>query len=452
MSKFALLFLTVFFGGVVATFLYSATASFMLYQIVYMLNPDVRWWSADIPGLRYSLITVGLMMVALAINYRTLSPISPWSRQPLSKWLVLFLGMHYLVFLFAVDFPTHKHFTVEFTKSVVILAIAYKLIHSERALNAVLWVYIIGATYVGYVAWGVGRGSTGRVEGIGMVDTGGDANFTAAALVPSAVLLIYYAWTGNKKVRLLSFVCGAFIVNALVLINSRGAFVGVVAGAGLFICYMLFSRFQKGGQRAVAVFIILAGLSGGLYVTDDTFWTRMQTLQADEDGQRGGAGRMHFWWATFDMLEDYPMGMGIGGYRRVSALYLDEGGAAGYRVENRAVHSTWFQVLGELGWIGAGIFLCLLLSTWRLLSHTKKYLIEQGRNDAYFHMLSLQCAMIAFMVSATFIDRIRAEIFLWLFLFIAAAANVYYLRYVNDTKGSGVAPHRFKNSTGAESS
>ncbi len=451
MSKFALLFLTVLFAGITATFFYSATASFMLYQITYMVHPDIRWWSGQIPGLSYSFFTVILMMIALTLHYRTLSPLSPWSRQPLTKWLVLFLGIHYLMYFFALNLPVHKQFTFDFTKMIIIIAVAYKLIHSEKALNAVLWTYIIGATYVGYIAYSVGRGSNGRVEGIGMVDTGGDANYTAAALVPAAVLLIYYAWIGNKKIRLLCFVCGAFIVNALVLINSRGAFVGVVAGAGIFICYMLFSRFQRAGQRGMAIVIILAGLSGALYVADDAFWERMYTMQANEDGERGGAGRMHFWWATFDMLEDYPMGMGIGGYKVLSGLYVDDA-ATNYSVENRAVHSSWFQLLGDVGWIGAGIFLGLLLSTWRLLGNTKKYLIEQKRMDAYFHMIALQCAMISFMVTATFIDRIRAEMFFWLFLFIAAAANIYYLRYVNDNKISRVATRHYGNHPRAESS
>ena len=53
MSKFALLFLTVLLAGIVATFFYSATASFLLYQIVYMVNPDSRWWSGQIPGVSY---------------------------------------------------------------------------------------------------------------------------------------------------------------------------------------------------------------------------------------------------------------------------------------------------------------------------------------------------------------------------------------------------------------
>lgn len=451
MSKFALLFLTVLFAGIVATFFYSATASFLLYQIVYMVNPDIRWWSGQIPGLSYSFLTVILMMMALTINYRTLSPLSPWSRQPMTKWIVLFLAMYYIAFFFAINLPLHKQFTSDFTKLVIIIAIAYKLIHSERALNAVLWAYIIGATYVGYVAHSVGRDSTGRVQGIGMVDTGGDANHTAAALVPAAVMLIYHAWMGNKKVRLFSFFCGALIVNGLVLINSRGAFVGVVAGGGLFLCYMLFSRFQRKGQRAMAIVIIIAGISGGLYVADETFWERMQTLQADEEGNRGGDGRMHFWWGTFDMLEDHPMGVGIGGYQALSGLYLDQG-ATTYSVENRAVHSSWFQMLSEVGWLGAGVFVGLLLSALRLLQNTKKYLINQGRNEAYFQMISLQCAMIAFMISATFIDRIRAEIFFWNFLFIAAAANIYYLRHVTEHKHSRMSHKIIKKTEGAESS
>ena len=97
---------------------------------------------------------------------------------------------------------------------------------------------MLGCTYIGYVAKDIGRNSGGRVEGIGMVDTGGDANGVAAALAPSIVVLLYFAWQGSWKVRVLAALCSAYVVNALVLINSRGAFLAVVAGAGLFITYM----------------------------------------------------------------------------------------------------------------------------------------------------------------------------------------------------------------------
>lgn len=434
MSNTALLFLTVFFGGILAALFFSGTAAFMLYQIVYMLNPDIRWWAASIPGLRYSFTAVILMMIALGLRYKDCSEKAPWAQQPMFKWLLLFLAMHYVMYLFALNLQVHKQWTFEFTKLVVIVLIAYKLVTSERALHAVLWTYILGATYVGTVARAVGRNAQGRVEGIGMIDTGGDGNHTAAALVPAAVILIYYAWMGNKKVKLLCVICGAFIANALVLINSRGAFVAAVAGAGFFIFYMLFSRFQKSGQRFMAIFIVVAGVGGSLYLTDDTFWERMSTLQADETtGEVGGSGRMAFWWATFGMLKDHPMGLGIGGYPMISEFYIDAS-ATTYNTDNRVPHSSWFQVLGDLGWPGPIIFAAILVSLYRLSRKTKRYLIEQGRTDAYFQMLSLEAALLSYIVAASFIDRIRAEMFYWLFLFIAVAGNVYYLQYVNNGK------------------
>jgi hypothetical protein len=270
MSKFALLFLLVFFGGIVAALTYSGVSAFVLYQLVYFLNPDARWWSASIPGLRYSMITVLLMLLVLASRYKEYSNISPWSRMPAIRWAVLLLLMYYVAFNFAVNLPMHKMFVFEFLKLIIIVMIAYKLINTERALNAVLWVYVIGATYIGYLAHITGRNFQGRVEGIGMVDAP-DANDTAAALVPAAVILMYFAWMGNKKTKLLALFCGALIANGIVLINSRGSFLGVVVSLSVFLGYMIFSRYQKKGQRSAAFLMIVLAVGGG-YMSLMTFF------------------------------------------------------------------------------------------------------------------------------------------------------------------------------------
>lgn len=429
MSKFGLFFLAVFMSGIVAALFFHGVAAFMLYQLVYMMNPDIRWWSASIPGLRYSMMTVLLMMLALGLRYKEYSELAPWRQQPLFRWLILFLILHFVAYTHALNDFVHHQFTVEFTKLVVIMMVAYKLITSEKALHAVLWTYIVGATYVGVVAYQTGRNAYGRVEGIGMVDTGGDGNHTAAALVPAAILLIYYAWTGSLKVKIASLFCGAFIVNALVLINSRGAFLAAVAGAGYFVFYMIFSKHQRAGQRFAAIVMILVGLGGALYVTDDTFWERMGTLQADEDtGERGGAGRMAFWWATFPMLSDYPAGMGIGGYQTVSEFYIDAGGT-NYDPANRVPHSSWFQVLGDLGYHGFLVFALMIFSVFRISRKAKAYVLREENIGAYFHLLVIEAGLLAYLVAASFIDRARAEVLYWFLLFGAAAANVYYLQY-----------------------
>jgi hypothetical protein len=425
MSKFALLFLMIFFGGLCAAFFYSSTAAFVLYQLVYFLNPDDRWWSAQVPSLRYSLIAVAVMAFTLLIRYKEIGPKSPLKKQPATKWVLLILGMYYVMYLFALNPVAHDTFTRDFTKTIIIMAIAYKLIFSEKALLAVMWGYVAGATYLGYLATVTGRNSGDRVEGIGLAD-GLDANDAAITLVPAAVLLMYFSWMGNYRVKLLCVICGALIANGLILINSRGAFLGVLISILMYLLMMLFSRHQRKGQRLMAVVIVVGGLSGAISLTDDGFWERMNTLQNIEE-EGSGAGRMTFWWATFDMMKDHPAGLGIAGYQEISINYIPPETRG--KAEKRAVHSSWFQLLSELGWPGPILFGLLILTLFKNTRLAKKKLIAEGRSDEYFKILALEAGFIAYVIAATFIDRFRSEILWWMVLFLAAAGNIYYLQF-----------------------
>jgi hypothetical protein len=322
----------------------------------------------------------------------------------------------------------HDRFVFDLTKLMVITLVAYKLVHTQRLLDGALWSYLIGATYIGYLATITGRNSGDRVEGIGLVDSP-DANGVAAALVPSAALLMYYAWMGNYKIKMLCVFCGALIANGLVLINSRGSFLGVVASAGLFLMYMMFSRYRKQGQRAMAVLIIICGISGGLYVADDSFWERMSTLQNTEDESTSGSTRINYWIASIEAARDFPGGLGVQGFNAVSSLYL----APEYQGENnsKSVHSMWFQGLTEVGWLGLGLFLAALLSLYRMSRKAKLWLLAIDETTSYFKMLALECALLGYLVAASFINQFRAEILYWMIALLAVGINVYYLQQIN---------------------
>jgi len=448
LSKFALLFILIFASGIVATLFFNGSVAFILYQLIYFLNPDNRWWAAHIPGISYSFVASVLMLGVLAVRYRFYSAQAPWNEQPAWKWLLALLAVYYLGYFFALDVAIHDRFTFNFAKLVIIVLVAYKLLHSHRLLDASIWAYITGATYIGYVATITGRNHEGRVEGIGMVDAP-DANDTAAALVPAVVLLLYYAWMGNKKTKLFCAFCGAFIANGLVLINSRGAFLGIVVGAGLYLLYMVFSRYRREGQRAMAVFIVILGLSGGLYVADDQFWQRMATLQNVEDEDASGSRRVNYWIATFDMMEDYPFGMGVHGYNIVSSIYLPEE----YRAEggSKSVHSSWFQGLSEVGWHGLFLFVMLMIALLRLSRKAKQWLVEREENTAYFKLLALECALLSYLVPASFINRFRAEILYWMILLLAVAVNVYYLQKIRKNRQENVKPAHLQPASARES-
>lgn len=424
MSKFALLFVLVFFGGVIASFFYAGSASFVLYQLVYFLNPGNRWWSAGIPDLRYSFVTVVVMLVVFMVRYRDYNQASPWKEQKCFKWMMLLPFAYVGSSLVALDSFGHKAATFEFSKMVVIMLFAYKVIDSKRAFDVVVWAYVVGVFYIGYLAFVSGRDPFGRVEGIGMVDAP-DANDTAAAMVPAVVLLMFLAWDGGKYHKFLAALMGAVIVNGLVLINSRGSFLGVLASMGLFLLYMVFSKYQKKGQRTTAILVVILGVGGAYYLTDDVFWQRMETLRSEE-GSESGAERTELWWITFDMMEDYPFGLGVNGYNQVAPLYVPEEVRRG--VYNKSVHSSWFQAISEIGYHGLALFVIMMVALARQARAAKRYLISLGDNRGYFKVVAIECALVGYLVPATFINRFRAEILYWMILFLALAIKFYYLQ------------------------
>jgi hypothetical protein len=424
MSKFALLFLLVFIGGIWAAIWQHSAFAFVLYELVYFLNPSDRWWGAQLPGSSYSFFASVFMLGILALRYRTLSPQSPWSAHPAFKWMALILVSYYLAYFWARVPASHDKFVFIYTKLIVIIFVAYKLLDSEKALNWAIWGYVVGCGYIGYLATITGRNSGYRLEGIALPETG-DVNPVAAALVPAGSILLYLIWMGNRKTKVLCVILGALVANALVLFNSRGAFLGTLISAGLFVLFMVFSRYRQKGQRALAVLVVLVGISGGLYVTDDIFWQRMGTLESLEQ-KESGAGRIKFWLAALEMATEYPLGTGVQGFNSLAPYYLTDEERGGTYF--RAVHSLWFQGLTEIGWFGMLFFFLMLFSVYRLSRLARKRLLEADERTTYFKLLALECALLGYLVAGSFINQFRAEILYWMILLVAVAGKVYYLQ------------------------
>ncbi|HEB66734.1 MAG TPA: O-antigen ligase domain-containing protein [Gammaproteobacteria bacterium] len=437
------LFYAIYLSGFAAAVLRNPVYAFVTYEAVYFFNPQRRWWGDMVPDLSYSYFAVVLMAFVLLTHWqearknRLLSP-------PQFRWMYLLLTLYALAYFQAVLPAEHEQATIYFLKLVIIVSIAYKLCDTARKLDLALFGYILGAWYIGFVAYQVGRNAGGRVEGIGMVDSP-DANGTAAAIAPAVVLCLYYFWTSKSLlVKGLITVAAAFIVNGLILINSRGAFLATAASMAYFMLYMYFSSFQRKHQKAVATFVILAGLGGFLYLADDTFFERMKTIsgtqieQAEE--KETGATRLYFWQSAIRLSTDYPLGVGFRGFNFYAPQYLPEYlDTGGHR--NRSVHSSWFEALTEAGYPALLAVVLMVVSAFRACNETKKALKEEGRVDDYFKVIAIQAALIAFVVAMTFLNRLRAEILYWCILYTACAYNIYVLRPRKEASVSRADPN-----------
>jgi hypothetical protein len=429
-----LLFVGCYCGGIVLAIINNPVWAFMLYQVVYFMNPLQRWWSYLVPALSYSFFTVVLMAGVFVKNFNEHNSNSLFSA-PQFKWVYLITICFIITLTHAVLPYDNREATVNLVKMVVIISIAYKLVDTSQKLDYSLWAYIGGAAYIGFLAFQVGRDENGRVESVGTVDAP-DSNGIAAAIVPSLVLCLYYFWvTKSKLQRFLIALAGAFIANAIVLINSRASFLAAVVSIGYFLMFLLFSKYQRQYQRISAIGLILFGLAGAAYVVDEVAIQRFLSItEQDTTGEeQTGATRVFFWQAAFEMSKDYPFGKGANSFEYFAPEYLPDYIDTGFS-RNRAVHSTWFEALTDTGYIGLFFLIMMILSCFKATRRCKRILSENNEIDNYYKVVAIEGALIAFIVAMSFMNRFRAEILYWCVLYTACAYNIYVLHRTVETK------------------
>jgi hypothetical protein len=403
---------------------------FVLYQGYYFYNPQTKWWGGHIPDLSYSFYIVLTLLIITAINWGNLKE-NKIAAIPQFRFMYFNAFLYSIAWFYAV-FPNNHAAALDAILTVTVLVtVVYKLVQTEKHLDIILIGYVTFAGYLGYYISQIGRVSNGRFEGAGMVDSP-DANGVGAALAPAVIICLYYLWAiTNWKSRLFFSVVIVYLANSLVQISSRGAFLGVAFGCLVFIYILFFSKLQRKNQKKSVIALVFISLIGVAVVTDSAFWERMGSIQTEnieESAEKeSGSTRVFFWMAAVDMAKDHPFGAGASGFIYYSNLYIPDSVDTG-KSRNRAVHSTWFEVLSEIGYPGAISFLGMIIYSFITIFRTTKKLKKENKVEQYFKVVAIGCALLCFTISMTFLDRFRAEILYWCVLFTAIAYNIFCLK------------------------
>ncbi|MFT2090389.1 O-antigen ligase family protein [Paraglaciecola sp. 2405UD69-4] len=411
----------------------SAILLFVLYQGVYFFNPATKWWRYSIVDLSYSFYIVLTLIIVVVLKLDKVKTNNPL-KVPQIRWLYIVVALYSIASFYAVLPLPHQVALDAFLTVAVVVSLGYILCETEEDIDYLVYGYLYGAFYLSFYIFQFGRNQGNRVEGVGMVDAP-DSNGVAAALAPSLVLCLYYFWSKIKITHKFIFaVAGVFVANALVLINSRGAFLGAAVGVAIFIWNLYFSSFQKKNQKLTVIVIIICGLSGALVLVDKSFLERMETLKTEtqvNEESESGATRMAYWAAAYEMSKDYPFGAGAAGFNYYSPVYIpsyiNTGGS-----RNRSVHSTWFETLSEIGYPGIFAFIMMLWAAFRTTNLAKKKVKEAKNVEVYFKIIAIQCALVSFLVAMTFLNRLRGEVLYWLLLYTACIYNVYVMKPINE--------------------
>lgn len=185
---------------------------------------------------------------------------------------------------------------------------------------------------------------------------------------------------------------------------SRGGFLSMAVVSTIW-----FWRSQHKVKTLAAVTIAAMLI---LPVLPQQFWDRMSTITAPaEERDESQQGRLHFWQVAVVMANDRPfIGIGHRGYEPAYNTYDFSEARYG---QDRAVHSAWFGVLGELGYPGLLLFLAIVISA--LLSCRRVRLAaKRGEVSASLgaYAVALESSLLAFMVGGSFVSFQYSEM-LW---------------------------------------
>ncbi len=436
MSNFGAMFLLSYVLGIYGTFFKDITWGICLYLMQYWLNPQSRWWYGALPDVRWS-FTISLCILISYIMKMGKYSKNSLSNVPQTKWLAMNLMMIIIINSYAVWPQMHSKFLDGHCKLLLFIFLTYKTVDTPAKFDAMMWACMAGAYYVGYETKKQGRNEQGRVEGTGPADAGGDGNNASASLVSVVPMLLYFVIRSQLEKhklwkRFVLFIFLAYTGNAIVLINSRGAFIGLVLCCAYMGFFVFFNRKVTMKQRCQLVGLVVLGLCAFLALADDTFWERMNSIGGEGgeegEGDSGGGGRKVFWRiAATEVLRDYPWGVGGWGFAYLSPHYVP----LEYMPRNasmRAEHSLYFQCLVERGYIGSVIWFSLIISNFIFMRKIKKYLLRKGEFSAYFQALAVESGFVGFLIAAAFLNRLNCEILYWQPMFIACFGNIYLIQ------------------------
>lgn len=340
------IFIIIFMVGMVPAILRWPFLGILGWCVVSYLNPHQLGWGMTntMPfGMLIGLTT--LLAYGFSSQYRKAIPL-----QPITVLLMVFLGYMTLTTVFALAPSSAWEKWEKVFKILLMTFITVPMMATRERIHALVWTIVV---CIGF--YGVKGGLFTLMNGGGYRVWGPpntaieDNNHLATALIMLLPLVRYLhlqsadVWVKRALLLALVFI-GASIIGSY----SRGAF---VAG-----CACLFWLFLKSRHKLAIVGLGVFAVILGLIIMPPQWMSRMTTIleyAQDESVQ----GRFDAWTFGWRLAQMRPL-LG-GGFNPIDAPGLFKQLVPGAEVA-RAFHSNYFEVLGEHGFIGLGLFLAIL--------------------------------------------------------------------------------------------
>lgn len=314
-----------------------------------------------------------------------------------------------------------------FVKILVFAFVVAGLINTKERVIALLYAALLSLGFHGIVAGSkfIASGGSSHIYGPGLSIIGDNNHFALAMIAMLPVILFLYRQSESRVIKLSLVGAAGLMVATIMGTFSRGGVLGIVAMGGL----MWLRSPNKLRNAMIAVCLAAAALA----FAPERWSNRMDTI-AEADQDTSFMGRVIAWKQSTLIALDHPV-FGGGFYAvqdfQIWMRYAQEFHKLSFiptdppnPIRAFAAHSIYFQTLGDLGFVGLGLFLAILFSSWRNAAVTIKAV--RDRPDWHWARdlaICLQYSLFAYMVSGAALNMAYFDYMYMLFAILVAVRH-----------------------------
>jgi probable O-glycosylation ligase (exosortase A-associated) len=274
----------------------------------------------------------------------------PWTRETILMLILLLWAAVTSYFAFFPDLAWEGW--IKFFKILLMTFVTLVVINNRERLHGVVWMIALSIGFYGIKGgiFTIVHGGVYRVQGPLGTFIGGN-NEMALALIMT-IPLIRYLHLQETRQWLKTGLMGAMLLTTIAAIGSqsRGALVGILA-MGMFL-------WLKSRNKFMTALLIVISVGAIATIMPQEWRDRMHSTK-DYQEDASALGRINAWHTAFNVAKDRVTGGGIEMFRpSVFREYAPEP----FRVHD--VHSVYFEIMGEHGFIGFGIYMAIMGFTW----------------------------------------------------------------------------------------
>jgi putative inorganic carbon (HCO3(-)) transporter len=415
-----LLIFAVIFGALPFVFKRPALGV-LLFTWISLMNPHRLAYGAAF-SFPFAAVIAVVTLAALVLSKQPKS----FPRTPVTIVLLMFCAWVTLTSFFALEPDLVWREWNRVIKTLFMVFVSFMVLNTERDIKQFAWTVALSLGFYGLKGGLFVLMSGGSYKVYGPSGSYIEENNGMALALVATLPLIWYL-RNQVKNKLASFVMLAMtICTAIAAVGSysRGALLG---GAAMLSFLWLKSKNKVGTGVAVIGMVALIAL-----VMPPQWFDRMHTID-DYKEDDSAMGRINAWQFAINVATHNVLGGGFNVFSaRQFVIYAPD--PLAYHV----AHSIFFQVLGDHGFIGLGMFLFLIFAVWR----TGTRIIKFTGNTPELKWASdlakmMQVCVIGYVVSGAFLSLAYFDLFYDFIVILVVLEKFLILR--RDKAGKHIA-------------